>query len=143
MQTMPFAEIAESLAAKDPRYSAEAYSYLRDVLDAAIKHLRKNRKADVNHVTAGELLEAFRVHTLREFGPMATTVLEYWGIRSCEDIGNIVFNLVDAGVFGRTEQDTIEAFREGFDFHTAFVEPFLPDAPKPNVPPPPAVAQPE
>jgi uncharacterized repeat protein (TIGR04138 family) len=73
-------------------------------------------------------LEGFRRHALKEFGPMAETVFEYWGVRSCEDVGRMVFNLVKAGVFGKTDQDTMEAFRRGYDFHEAFTVPFLPQS---------------
>jgi alkylresorcinol/alkylpyrone synthase len=44
------------------------------------------------------------------------------------DIGQIVFNLIEAGVVGKTEDDTLAAFSDGFDFQQAFVHPFLPSA---------------
>ena len=80
------------------------------------------------HVSATELLEAFRLLTLKEFGPMALTLLQYWGIKNSNDIGQIVFNLIEAGVVGKTEDDTLAAFSDGFDFQQAFVHPFLPSA---------------
>jgi len=58
---------------------------------------------------------------------MVVTVLSYWGIRSCEDIGHMVFNLIGAGIFGKTEEDSIEDFKNVFDFHEAFVKPFEPE----------------
>ena len=58
---------------------------------------------------------------------MAITVFDYWGLRSCEDVGNMVFNLVRIGVFGKTDEDTLESFRAGYDFQDAFVAPFRPD----------------
>jgi len=54
--------------------------------------------------------------------------LHYWGVRTCEDIGHMVFNLVQAGAFGKTEEDTQDMFRMGFDFEEAFSAPFLPEA---------------
>ena len=57
---------------------------------------------------------------------MALTVFSYWGIERCEDIGNMVFNLIGAGIFGKTEQDSIEDFKSVYDFRDAFVKPFLP-----------------
>ncbi len=47
---------------------------------------------------------------------MALTVFSYWGIERCEDIGNMVFNLIGAGIFGKTEQDSIEDFKSVYDF---------------------------
>ena len=55
---------------------------------------------------------------------MVPTVFEHWRVRSCEDIGSIVFNLIEAREFGKSEQDTIEDFRRGYDFDEAFVQPF-------------------
>jgi len=57
------------------------------------------------------------------------TVFDNWGIRSCEDIGNIVFNLIGAGVFGKTEEDSIEDFKNVYGFEEAFVKPFAPEKP--------------
>ena len=57
---------------------------------------------------------------------MSSMVLESWGVNNCEDIGNLVFNLVEAGVFSKTERDTLDEFRAGFDFDEAFQAPFRP-----------------
>jgi uncharacterized repeat protein (TIGR04138 family) len=75
-------------------------------------------------VSAAELLDGFRQLALKEFGPMAMTVLEYWRITSSEDIGNMVFALIGAGVFGKTDSDTPEDFHQALNFHAAFVAPF-------------------
>lgn len=37
-------------------------------------------------------------------------MLEHWGISGSKDVGNIVYNLIDVGVFGRQESDTREQF---------------------------------
>jgi uncharacterized repeat protein (TIGR04138 family) len=126
MQAPVFHEAVEKILSDDNRYHADAYAFLRDALDATLKRSRKARKDRVDDVSALELLDGFRLHALHEFGPMAITVLEYWGVRSCEDIGHMVFNLVRNGVFGKTDNDTIEAFRRGYDFADAFVAPFRP-----------------
>ena len=124
MQTTAFHEAVEAVSKDDERYHPEAYLFLRDSLEATLKRRKKAKKDPVGHVGAPELLEGFRLHALHEFGPMAMTVLEYWGVRSCEDVGQMVFNLVNAGVFGKTDEDTPESFAGGYDFHSAFVEPF-------------------
>jgi uncharacterized repeat protein (TIGR04138 family) len=124
--TSSFPEKIENLVRQDPRYAPEAYYFLRDALETALKSRKKKQRDPSPHVSAAELLEAFRLHALREFGPMSRTVLEYWGVGVCEDVGRMVFNLVEAGVFGKTDQDTLEAFRQGFDFDEAFAQPYLP-----------------
>jgi len=124
MQTTGFQEAVEAVARDDKRYHPEAYAFLRDSLEATLKRRKKAKKEAGGHVAAPELLDGFRLHALHEFGPMAMTVLDYWGVRSCEDVGQMVFNLVQAGVFGKTDEDTPESFSGGFDFHAAFVQPF-------------------
>jgi uncharacterized repeat protein (TIGR04138 family) len=126
MPTNGFQDAIEAIAAKDSRYNIEAYIFLRDSLEGTIKRRKKTRRETGPHVGAEELLDGFRLHALAEFGPMALMVLDYWGIHATADVGNLVFNLVEAGVFGKTEEDTLERFADVFDFHEAFVEPFRP-----------------
>lgn len=57
---------------------------------------------------------------------MALMVLDYWGVVSTADVGQMVFNLVQAGIFGKTDEDTTESFRDVFDFREAFLAPFRP-----------------
>ena len=83
----------------------------------------------MRHVAGPELLEGVRQYALREFGPMVLTVFESWGIRNCEDIGHMVFNLINAGIFGKTEEDSLEDFKNVYDFKDAFVIPFAPTKP--------------
>jgi uncharacterized repeat protein (TIGR04138 family) len=110
---------------RDPRYSREAYGFLREALEFTQKRRRKSR-AESTHVSANELLEGFREYSLQQFGPMGLTVLEYWGVRSTGDVGRMVFNLIEAGVFGRADDDRIEDFENGFSFEEAFLAPFRP-----------------
>jgi len=126
MQKIGFPEALDRIVSANPRYDKEAYLFLRDALDFTIK-ARKKQKSDLSrHVTGQELLEGVRQFALNEFGPMVLTVFESWGIKECADIGEIVFNLINAGIFGKTESDSIEDFRNGYDFHDAFEKPFLP-----------------
>jgi len=129
MQKIGFAEALESLVAHDPRYQRDGYIFLRDALDFTTKQQKKIKGVSVRHVTGPELLDGVRQHALKEFGPMVMTVFDSWGIRSCEDIGHMVFNLIGAGVFGKTEQDSIEDFKNVYDFEEAFVKPFAPAKP--------------
>ncbi len=136
MQAPVFQEAVEKILSDDRRYHADAYAFLRDALDATLKRTRKSRKERANEdVSAPDLLEGFRQHALQEFGPMAITVLDYWGVRRCEDIGHMVFNLVQSGVFGKTDSDTLESFRGGYAFEEAFVRPFHAAGPLPPGPP--------
>lgn len=126
MQKIGFAEALDSIVVTDPRYSREAYVFLRDALDYTTKQQKKLKGAPIRHVAGPELLEGVRQYALKEFGPMVLTVLSYWGVRCCEDIGHMVFNLIGAGIFGKTEEDSFEDFKSVYDFKEAFVKPFQP-----------------
>lgn len=127
MQKVGFEEAIEEIAASDSRFDRNAYFFLRGVLDETVKNLGRDANLEPGrHVSGPELLEGFRRHALDQFGPMTTTVLEEWGVTKCSDVGAMVFNLIDAGVFGQSEDDRPEDFENGYDFHDAFVRPFLP-----------------
>jgi len=129
MQKIGFAEALDRIVAADPRFDREGYAFLRDALDFTIKSRKKSKTELSRHVSGPELLDGVRQYALKEYGPMVPTVLGYWGIQKCEDIGDMVFNLIKTGVFGKTESDSIEDFHNGYDFDEAFVKPFLPERP--------------
>jgi uncharacterized repeat protein (TIGR04138 family) len=130
MQKIGFAEALESVVGSDPRYQRDGYIFLRDALDFTTKQQKKVKGVSVRHVSGPELLDGVRQYALKEFGPMVMTVFDSWGIRCSEDIGHMVFNLIGAGVFGKTEQDSIQDFKNVYDFEEAFVKPFAPEKPE-------------
>ena len=88
--------------------------------------MAKENRDQPRHVTGQELLEGIRGYALTQFGPMVELVFAEWGVHRCEDFGEIVFNMVDIGLLGKTEQDSREDFQNGYNFHDAFRKPFLP-----------------
>jgi uncharacterized repeat protein (TIGR04138 family) len=135
MQKIGFAEALESVVSTDTRYHRDGYIFLRDALDFTTKQQKKVKGVSVRHVTGPELLDGVRQYALKEFGPMVMTVFDSWGIHSSEDVGHMVFNLIGAGIFGKTEQDSIEDFKDVYDFGEAFVRPFAPAKPGSAKPP--------
>jgi uncharacterized repeat protein (TIGR04138 family) len=126
MQKIGFAEALDSIVTSDPRYARDAYVFLRDALDFTTKQQKKIKGTTVRHVAGPELLEGVRQYALKEFGPMVISVFSFWGIKCCEDVGHMVFNLIEAGIFGKTDEDSIEDFKSVYDFEDAFVRPFAP-----------------
>jgi uncharacterized repeat protein (TIGR04138 family) len=125
MQEVSFEEALAQIEAKDPRYSRDAYLFVREALDHTQKAVAKSARR-VRHVTGQELLEGVRGFALQQFGPMAKTLLEEWGVRCCQDFGEIVFNMVEVGWLAKTEKDSRADFSGGYTFDEAFVKPFLP-----------------
>jgi uncharacterized repeat protein (TIGR04138 family) len=72
------------------------------------------------HVTGQQLAEGLRDYAQLQWGYMARAVLARWGIRSTYDFGRIVFALVDSGFLRKTEEDSVDDFRNVYDFETAF-----------------------
>ncbi len=126
MQKINFHEALNQILAHDPRYDRDAYHFVREGLDYTVKLLKKSATGKERHVSGQELLEGLRRFSLQQFGPMTKTVLNYWGVKRCEDFAEIVFNLVEKGVLGKTDQDSREDFKGGYDFDEAFVKPYLP-----------------
>lgn len=127
MKNLEEAEVLRGLILRDPRYTVGAYCFVQDSLSFAVNWLDKPDKGPNRHVSGQELLEGMRVYAIKEFGPLAKRVLNEHGIFECLDFGHIVFNLVEVGLLGKTDEDSIEDFSEGFDFDEAFRLPFLPN----------------
>ena len=121
---------------QDPRYAYEAYEFVFYALHHTQKLLGREPPPDFDgrtpnpggephhHVSGPELLEGIRDLALREFGRMARTVFRLWGIERTDDFGEIVFNLIDAGMMSKTSDDDREDFRGIYDFDQALVEGF-------------------
>ena len=107
------------VAQKYGAYKPNAYRFTLDAVGFTVRALEENR-----HVSGNELLDGIRRMALDRFGPMAKAVFEQWGVTRTEDFGAIVFQLVDEGLLGKTEQDKLSDFALGYDFHDAFVRDF-------------------
>lgn len=142
MHTANFDEALDQIVQKDPRYHREAYLFVREALDHTQKIVNKGGKTEarqaaatedivegkVRHVTGQELLAGIRDYALDQYGPMALTVLNEWGVARCEDFGEIVFNMVESHLLAKTKKDSRDDFKGGYDFEEAFRKPFLPSA---------------
>jgi len=117
----------DELIRRDPRYPHEAYEFLYAALAHAQSLLRRqpNRPAcdeEECHVSGRELLEGVRDLALRDFGLLARTVFRMWGINRTDDFGEMVFNLVEAGLMSKTSEDNRQDFHDVFDLDRALVD---------------------
>jgi uncharacterized repeat protein (TIGR04138 family) len=126
MQEINFDEKVEMILAKDSRYARDVYSFVRESLDHTQKLVSKENRGPIRHITGQELLEGIRQFALNQFGPMAVTVLEEWGVRNSRDFGEIVFSMVEIELLAKTENDNRDDFNNGYDFTDAFRKPFWP-----------------
>jgi uncharacterized repeat protein (TIGR04138 family) len=105
----------ERLRDRNPRYHEAAYLFVLSALHHVIERLPEPR-----HISGGELAGGVRDLAINRFGPMARTVLEHWGVRATEDVGSIVFALVECGILIKQDEDTLGDFANVFDFDLAF-----------------------
>lgn len=108
-------DVLDRLRRHNPRYHDTAYLFVLSALHYVIERLPEPR-----HISGRELAEGVRDLAIQKFGPMARTVLEHWGIQTTEDVGDIVFALVECGILIKQDEDTRDDFLEIFKFDEAF-----------------------
>ncbi len=111
------AEMLARLRAGGDRFDERAYLFVL----ASIEYLQTRLEAR-RHVSGEELAWCCRDFAILQYGPMAQTVLEHWGIRRTDDLGRIVFALVEVGLLVTQPGDREEDFAGRFDFAEAFGE---------------------
>lgn len=142
----PSLAIAELLQ-KDRRYRYDAYVFVSEALSYAQQVLGMGAdcpseptdpasggaeapEEPQRHVTGQELCEAIRQLALHQYGYMAKTVLNSWGVYTTSDFGEIVFNLIRIGHMRKTPDDRREDFDNVYDFEAALEEGFRITMPK-------------
>jgi uncharacterized repeat protein (TIGR04138 family) len=133
----PAHPLAELLS-RDRRYHFDAYVFVFEALRYAQDKLglgkaapsigeeedEAEEPAGEQHVSGQELCEAIRQYALQQYGYMAKSVLNHWGITATSDFGEIVFNLIEIGQMRKTEHDRREDFEDVFDFDTGLTRGF-------------------
>jgi uncharacterized repeat protein (TIGR04138 family) len=114
----------EQVILEDGRYPPEAYAFLHDGLAKAVKDVHGDKPAPEGqrHVSGRDLCLAMRDLAIERWGLLAPTVLRKWNIRETIDFGNMVYLLIDHNFMRKTEEDSIEDFRDVFDFRQAFAD---------------------
>lgn len=99
----------------DKRFDREAYYFVMQSLNFFQES--NDRKG---HVSASELLDGIKLLAIKLYGPMSKSIFNHWGLKTTEDFGCIVFNLINASVLGKSDQDELENFKDIFDFEDVF-----------------------
>ena len=117
---------------QDPRYSFEAYDFVRRALAYAQDELIVAEEMEMDeatggrseeresHLTGQQLCEAIRRYALDQFGYLAQVVLKSWGVTSTSDFGEIVYNMIRAEQMRKSPADRREHFDNVYDFDDAF-----------------------
>jgi uncharacterized repeat protein (TIGR04138 family) len=133
------------LLQEDRRYPLEAYVFVFEALQYAQNELNMGDESPTEpapsvkeesetpaerHVTGQELCEAIRKYALHQYGLMAKTVLNNWGLHNTSDFGEIVFNLIRIGQMRKTPSDQRIDFDDVYDFDIALKQGFKIEPPK-------------
>jgi len=108
-------ELLTRLQERNPRFHARSYEFVMHALQSVIQSLDEPR-----HISGRELTEGVRELAIGRYGLLAKAVLEHWGIHGTEDVGRVVFAMVEHGLLVKEDDDTPEDFADLFDFEEAF-----------------------
>lgn len=122
-----FDNAVRAIRARDKRFSPAAYNLVREGLAHTARKLGKHQAEGADrHMTGHQLSLGIRDYALERYGCAAAYLMASAGIRKSDDLGTIVFQLIDAGIFGKSEEDTPSDFGDVFDFRETFVTPYVP-----------------
>jgi uncharacterized repeat protein (TIGR04138 family) len=108
-------ELLARIRARAGRYDERAFLFVLAALEFEQCRLPERR-----HVSGRELSRACRDYALEQYGLLARSVLEHWGIRRTADFGAVVYALIDAGLLVRRDEDRPEDFEDVFTFSDTF-----------------------
>lgn len=121
------------LARNDSRYPIEAYEFVREALafasDSAELEFEAYEQDAVDefgevvvehHFSGQQLCHAIRQYAINQFGFLAKVVLRNWNIDSTSCFGDLVYNMIDAEIMKKSEQDRREDFDDVYDFNSVF-----------------------
>lgn len=116
MSNYDIEQVIGRLLVKDPRYSPEAYCFVSEAVNYTVAKLDAHR-----HVSAKELLEGAKNFAAGKYGVVSGLVLESWGLRTAQDLGQVVYLLIGEGVLSASDDDNIEDFNIEFSFENTSI----------------------
>ncbi len=123
-----FQETVEQFLIEDPRYPLDAYFFVRDGFEYAVRRFQEEQaslgKNAKNTLSGAELSNGLKEFALDEFGPMAAFTLGEWNIFSTSDFGELVYNLIKMKLFSQNKGDKREDFDNLFDLQAELRRPY-------------------
>ena len=103
------------ISEEDGRYHKESFLFILASLEYTLSNLNERR-----HLTGGELSKGIAEYAREQYGYLAKTVLNNWGLHYTLDYGEIVYLLINSGLMNKTEEDKLEDFADAYDFDKEF-----------------------
>lgn len=110
-------------------FPPEAFQFVREGLAHTVRTIHGgdgligDSEDESRHVSGQQLCLGLRDFAIVQFGGLARTVLDRWGVRRTDDFGRIVFAMIEAGLMRKTDEDTMDHFRGVYEFDEAFTGP--------------------
>jgi len=110
----------EDVIRSDGRYPMEAFAFLHEGLNHAVQSVHGEEEAEPGqrYVSGQDLCRALAGLARERWGMLARTVLERWNIRQSIDFGHMVYLLIEHDFMHKTAEDSVEDFRDVYDFQT-------------------------
>jgi uncharacterized repeat protein (TIGR04138 family) len=116
----------EEIAKLDGRYSLRAFEFVHEGL---IRTVKKDYGDDTenqgpHHITGKQLCLGLAEFACEKWGRMAKIVLNQLGVKSTLDFGAIVYLMVEHKWMYARPQDSIDEFKDVYDFENVFEKNF-------------------
>lgn len=119
MDTQEYMGKINTIVQKCPSYHPDAYHFVMGALSFTVAQLKEAR-----HITGQEFAIGAGKYAIKQYGPLAMTVLGYWHIHETIDFGRIVYNLIKVGLMHKTKEDSLTDFVDVYSFDAFFAQHF-------------------
>lgn len=110
----------EKVIREDGRYHPDAFAFLHDAMSRAVSEIHGDKAQPGGHVTGQQLCMSLRDLAIERWGMMAPAVLRKWGVTGSIDFGNMVYLLIENRLMRKTDEDSVEDFRNVFNLDRDF-----------------------
>ena len=116
----------EEIAKLDGRYSLRAFEFVHEGLSRTVKknYGDETENQGPHHITGKQLCLGLAEFASEKWGRMAKVVLNQLGIKSTSDFGDIVYLMVEHKWMYARPQDSIDEFKNVYDFEEVFEKNF-------------------
>ncbi|MHC4558134.1 MAG: Minf_1886 family protein [Planctomycetota bacterium] len=110
----------EQITKEDGRFTPAAVKFVYEGLGYTAKKIATEPK----HVNGQTLCEGLRKLAIEKWGRLALMVLKNWGIETTHDFGEIVYLMIKHKWMSAQPTDSIDDFKDVYDFKTVFKDQF-------------------
>lgn len=115
----------EQIAELDRRYSLRAIKFVYEGLSYTIKRrTEETSTGQPSHVSGRQLCLGLAEYAAVKWGRLSKVVLNYNGVRTTRDFGEIVYLLISNSWLSARPEDSVTDFDDVYDFEQVFEKSF-------------------